>query len=89
LKINSRLNLNLGVRREYDSYPTDEHGLLSKVFPAELNTVPLPEAAPSTGTVAIFAVPGRYVGYSQRVFQTITGGLWQFNAPDSARGLPI
>ncbi len=61
-KLNTRLTLNLGVRWEYDGYPTEEQGLFSNVFPSVLRTVALPGTSAATGTLAGFAVPKNYTG---------------------------
>jgi len=94
-KINSRLTVNLGVRWEYDGWPTEKNGYFSNIWPSLINTVPNPGSgcvingqkfgagAAGTGcTLAGFVVPANYNGVPpQGIYQNSIDNVMQTHAP--------
>jgi Carboxypeptidase regulatory-like domain/TonB-dependent Receptor Plug Domain len=72
LRLTAKLTLNLGVRWEYDGWPTVNGGVLTDIWPSLVGTVPLPPTQAAGGTLAGFVVPANYSG-------TIPTGIYRNN----------
>ncbi len=59
-KMRSNLTLNLGLRWEFNGISYDAAGNFTNVWPALINTVPVPGATAATGTLAGFVVPSNF-----------------------------
>jgi len=62
IKISQRLTVNIGVRWEYDGYPSDIYGNLTNIWLKQLASVTVPGDSPATGTYAGFVAPSNYKG---------------------------
>jgi len=61
-KVTGRLTFNLGLRWEFDGYPTDKYGNLTNLWLSQVQSVPVPGTSSATGTYAGFVVPANYRG---------------------------
>ncbi len=62
VKVSRRLTVNVGVRWEYDGYPSDIYGNLTNIWLSQLATVKVPGTSSATGSYAGFVVPSNYSG---------------------------
>jgi hypothetical protein len=62
IKVSARLTMNVGVRWEYDGYPSDVYGNLTNLWLSQLATVKVPGTSSATGTYAGFVAPANYTG---------------------------
>ena len=87
-KATSRLTLNLGLRWEFDGYPTDKYGNLTNIWLSQIQKVPVPGTSSATGTYSGFVAPANYQGVlpagilqSSSNGPTRTGAPWNNFAP--------
>jgi hypothetical protein len=94
-KINSRLTINVGVRWEYDGWPTEKNGYFTNIWPSLINTAQNPGSgcvingqnfgAGTAGTgcsVAGFVAPANYNGVlPQGIYQNSINNVVQSHAP--------
>ena len=81
--------MNLGLRWEFDGYPTDKYGNLTNLWLSQIASVPVPGSSPATGTYAGFVAPANYQGIplpsgvlkSSSNGPTRTGSPWDTFAP--------
>lgn len=94
IKVNSRLTLNLGVRWEWDGFPSERNGMITNIWPSLLNLAPVPGSGCVTPTGPIglgaagtgcslvgFVLPSNFQG-------TIPTGIFQAPNPYVTRSSP-
>jgi hypothetical protein len=76
IKLSPRLTVNVGVRWEYDGFPTDKNGTISNLWPSLVAKGPVPGNSPATGSLVGFIVPGNFQG-------TLPAGVFQSSRNDT------
>jgi hypothetical protein len=87
-KVTGRLTLNMGLRWEFDGYPTDKYGNLTNIWLSQIESSLVSGTSSATGTYAGFVVPANYRGplpsgirRNSRNDPTRTGTPWNNLAP--------
>jgi hypothetical protein len=81
-KISPRLTVNLGVRWEYDGFPSEINGSFSSINPGLIQAAGFPGPTVGTGSLVGFVVPHNYIGFQPAgVTRSLNNGGELNNAP--------